>query len=388
MLYGPRHRRFAIVAGAFLAILLALGGVWLVTRDSGPDDVTVSPGAPPASSDVEPSAEPSSPSAPKPATMTVTIFFHRGRDADPAKVVAVRRTVPRTSKVGTASLKQLLAGPTKAERRSGYWSFFSPATAGKLQSLRISDGVARADFRDLRTIIPNASSSSGSTALLAELDHTLKQFRTVRTTVYSFNGDVAAFYEWLQREAPASTTPGLAEARRIGQDFLHRVVGMPEPVYVSARWRSDFIATVDFRSRISGAGSVNGPITTVTLGKGSKTFTVLDVRTSTIRVDRPAGAITPGDLQVVTSPVQLSGSALAFEGNVVVRVLQTSGGVRKLGSGTVMGGGDVMRPFSGSVEFERSTADLGWVVFVERSAVDGAVTKATAVRVAFHAVPS
>ncbi|WP_127507775.1 Gmad2 immunoglobulin-like domain-containing protein [Actinoplanes solisilvae] len=388
MLYGTRHRRFAIIAGAFLAVLLALGGVWLFTRDSGPDDVTVSPGAPPASSDVEPSVEPSSPSAPKPATMTVTIFFHRGRDADPAKVVAVRRIVPRTSKVGTASLKQLLAGPTKAERQSGYWSFFSPATAGKLQSLRIDDGVARADFRDLRTIIPNASSSSGSIALLAELDHTLKQFRTVRTTVYSFNGDVAAFYEWLQREVPVVTMPGLGEARRVAQDFLHRIVGMPEPVYVSARWRSDFIATVDFRSRISGAGSIKGPITTVTLGKGSKTFSVLDVRTSTIQVDRPAAAISPTALQVVTSPLQLSGSALAFEGNVAVRVLQTSGGVRQLGSGTVTGGGDVMRPFSGSVEFRRPSADLGWVIFVEHSAINGAVTKATAVRVAFHTIES
>ncbi|MCM4084415.1 Gmad2 immunoglobulin-like domain-containing protein [Paractinoplanes hotanensis] len=389
MLYRTGHRQVAIIAGAFLAMLLALGGVWLVTRSSGSGDTTATPVAPPASSDTGPSGRSSSPSAPKPATMTVTVYFHRGQNTDPTKVVAVQRTVPKSAKVGTASLKQLLAGPTEVERSSGYWSFFSAKTAGTLRTLRIGDGVARADFRDLRAIIPNASSSHGSAALLAELDHTLKQFRSVRSTVYSLDGDVAAFYEWLQLEPPEATMPGLAEARRVAGDFLHDVVAMPEPVYVAARWRSDFIATVDFRSRIDGVNPTRGPVTTVTLGRGRTTFTVLGATTSTIRMDTPAEAITPSDLAVVTSPTRISGSALAFEGAIAVRVLQASGGtVQQLGSGSVLGGGDVMRPFSGSVEFRRPNAGFGWVIAFERSAVNGAVVKATAVRVAFRAVSS
>ncbi|MBM2616365.1 hypothetical protein JIG36_12435 [Actinoplanes sp. LDG1-06] len=389
MLYRTSNRRYAVVAAAFLAILLALGGVWLVTRDRGGTDATVPSGAPPASSDTGTPAEPGTTATPKPATTTVTVFFHRGRNTDPSRVAAVRRSVPKTTKVGTASLRQLLAGPTRDERRAGYWSPFSRRTAGMLRSLRISDGVGRADFRDLRTVIPNASSSSGSTALLAELDATLEQFRSVRTTVYSLDGDVAAFYEWLQLEPPEAGLPALSEARRVARDFLRDVVAMPDPVSVATRWRSDFIATADFRSRIRGVNPADGPITTVTLGRSRTSFTVLGATTPTIRVDQPAAAITPSDLAVITSPATVSGSALAFEGHIAVRVLQANGGtVRQLGTGTVIGGGDVMRPFSGPVTFRRPSTDLGWVIACERSAVNGSVTRATVVRVAFRTMPS
>jgi hypothetical protein len=67
-----------------------------------------------------------------------------------------------------------------------------------------------------------------------------------------------------------------------------------------------------------------------------------------------------------------------------VRVVQPTGmTVQRLGAGTVTGG-DVMRPFSGTVSFAEPTADIGWVIAFEHSAIDGAITRATAVRVAFH----
>ena len=68
--------------------------------------------------------------------------------------------------------------------------------------MRISRGVARIDLRDLRRIIPNASTSCGSALLLAQLDRTARQFPTVRRAIYSFDGSVSAFYEWLQLSAP------------------------------------------------------------------------------------------------------------------------------------------------------------------------------------------
>lgn len=384
-----KRQRIITAIGTFLAVALVLGGIWLVARDRDSGGTAQPPGGPPASpgtsSTVEPGESPTGPPTSGTATMTVTVFFHRGQAADPARVVAVHRTVPRTAKVATASLQQLLAGPTAAERGAGYWSHFSAATAGMLRSVQVSGGVARADFRDFRTIIPNASSSAGSAALLAELDGTLRQFSTVRTTVYSFNGDVETFYEWLQMVPPAGTVPSLTVARSVARDFLVRVVGIPDPVYQAARWRSDYIATADFRSRPSGQpkGAL-GPLTTVTLGKGRTSFTVLDVTTGTIRVDTPRSAITPSDLAVITSPVTVAGAALAFEGTVSVRVVQVTGGVtQQLGSGQVIGGGDVMRPFTGTVSFRRPGTGSGWVIACERSALNGAVTKATAVRVAF-----
>ena len=378
MIQTSRRQRIIAAVGTFLAVALVLGGIWLV-RDRG-DNAPPQAGSP-ATPSTEPSTEPGAPPTVAPATMTVTVFFHRGQNADPATVVAVRRTVPKTAKVATASVKQLLAGPTAAERKAGYWSHFSAATAGMLRSVRISGGVAHADFRDFRAVIPQASSSTGSTVLLAELDATLKQFSTVRSTMYSFNGDVGSFYEWLQMTPPGESQPTLSEARRVAGNFLARVVGMKNPAYVAARWRSDFIATVDFRS------STGGPVTTVTLGKGKTSFSVLDTITSTIRVDTPKSVITPSDLPVVTSPVTVAGAALTFEGAVALRVVEVTGtSVRGLGTGQAIAGGDVMRPFSGTVSFTKPGADTGWVIAFERSARDGTITKATTVRVAFTAV--
>src|SRR4029450_11643308 len=77
-------------------------------------------------------------------TMTVRIYFHRD-----AGLVAVTRTVPRTSQVAAAALGQLLAGPSRAERAAGIASKFTAATAGMLRSVRIAGGVGSADFGDL-----------------------------------------------------------------------------------------------------------------------------------------------------------------------------------------------------------------------------------------------
>ncbi|GFJ80937.1 GerMN domain-containing protein [Phytohabitans houttuyneae] len=322
--------------------------------------------------------------------MTVKVFFHLGQDTDPDTVVAVNRTVPRTTKVATAALTALLAGPTRAEQDSGYWSHFSPATAGMLRSVRIANGAAHADFRDLRKVIPNASSSAGSAALLAELNATLKQFDTVRTTVYSLNGDVAAFYEWLQMVPPVGQRAGLTDARRAAADFLTGVVGMRNLAPGSTRWRSDFIVTSDFRTRIAGTETAtSGPITRVTLGGSATGFTVLGVNTDTIKVDSPKSAVNPDYYPVARSPLTISGSAWAFEGHVNVRVVQDRyGTVRRLGEGYVIGGGDELRPYTGQVRFTAPSAPVGWVVAAELSAVNGQVAKATAVKVRFAGVPA
>jgi hypothetical protein len=112
----------------------------------------------------------------------------------------VRR--PVASATPESALRALLAGPTAAERALGYSSWFSSATAGALVAVIVADGVARVSFRDLRPIIPNASSSCGSAALLSALDATIGQFPEIRAARYSFLGDEDAFYEWLQREPP------------------------------------------------------------------------------------------------------------------------------------------------------------------------------------------
>lgn len=103
--------------------------------------------------------------------------------------------------VGDA-LAQLLAGPTAEEQAEGMGSWFSEETAGMLRGVVIEEGMAEVDFADFSEIIPNASSSCGSAQLLAQLDSTVLQFPQVEEVLYSFDGDRAVFYEWLQLAPP------------------------------------------------------------------------------------------------------------------------------------------------------------------------------------------
>jgi hypothetical protein len=132
----------------------------------------------------------------------VKVFFPRG---DPGarcgRVFPVTRRVPAPA-VLKGALEALLRGPTASERRLGYGGWFSRRTAGALRGVNLSRGIASVDFRDLRRVIPNASSSCGSALLLAQLNPTATQFPTVRRAVYSFNGSRKAFYEWLQLSPP------------------------------------------------------------------------------------------------------------------------------------------------------------------------------------------
>jgi hypothetical protein len=140
-------------------------------------------------------------SAPAGTSHAVSIFAPRGISASCARVFPLMRVVagPRLLR---GALQALLAGPTRAERARGYGGWFSVKTAGHLRSVRISDGVAYIDFRSFASHIPNASTSCGSTLLLAQLDRTARQFPAVKRAIYSFNGSRPAFYQWLQREPP------------------------------------------------------------------------------------------------------------------------------------------------------------------------------------------
>jgi len=188
-----------------MVLLLAVAGVAAGCGAPAATPAATPAGTPAASP--TPSASPTpAPSATAPAVPTgagaeVQVFFIPG-GADPCGTVApVVRMVagPVTAEV---ALRELLAGPTDAEAAAGFTSLFGPATADALLEVVVTDGIARVSFRDLRLVIPNASSSCGSAALLAALDATLAQVPGVRGARYSFDGDEAAFYEWLQMAPP------------------------------------------------------------------------------------------------------------------------------------------------------------------------------------------
>lgn len=97
-----------------------------------------------------------------------------------------------------AMLSELLRGPTEAERAEGYSSFFSGQTADALRSLSVQNSTAYVNLRDLRAVIPNASSSCGSAALMAQIESTLMQFPEIERVIVAFDGSTQTFYDWIQ----------------------------------------------------------------------------------------------------------------------------------------------------------------------------------------------
>lgn len=143
-----------------------------------------------------------------PANMTVTLYFSNAvLDAgvsDCSQVYAVHRSVPASNDTLTATLKELLAGPTAAEAAKGYGSWFSPATAQTLIRARVIGNTSYVNLTDVRTIIPNASTSCGSAQLLAQLRTTAQQAGMTPRVLYAINGAPTTFWQWLQMSCDAS----------------------------------------------------------------------------------------------------------------------------------------------------------------------------------------
>jgi hypothetical protein len=169
------------LASVVLALVLAVAALTYILPSRAPDDPAVPAGAltPPDAAD-----------ATAPA---LTVYFSRGDSA-----VAVQR-ITSGAAGPEAALRELLKGPTAAERGEGFASWFSPETAGLLRSFVVdTGGIAHVDFGNLDRVIPGASSSAGSGLLLQELNGTLFQYPEIQAIEYSIAGSCDAFWNWLQ----------------------------------------------------------------------------------------------------------------------------------------------------------------------------------------------
>lgn len=96
-----------------------------------------------------------------------------------------------------SALQQLLAGVQPASDSVHSW--FSEETADALRSVAVdSTGHATVDFADLSVLIPNASSSAGSTLLLDQLNSTVFAIEGIESVDYLIEGRCDRFWEWLQ----------------------------------------------------------------------------------------------------------------------------------------------------------------------------------------------
>ena len=133
-------------------------------------------------------------------TGSVSVFFSTGDGNDCSQVDSFERQVVVTDGAIRATFDQLVTGPTEAEQVAGASSFFSADTTDIVRSTALQDGLLVVDFEDPRPLMPNASTSCGSEALLAQLNATAFQLPEVLSVRYEIAGDCDAFANWLQRE--------------------------------------------------------------------------------------------------------------------------------------------------------------------------------------------
>ena len=108
-----------------------------------------------------------------------------------------------------AALRDVVRGPSQAERDAGAQSWFSSKTANAFKSVTMdAAGHVMVDFEDLRKLIPNASSSAGSEMLLQELNAAVFAFPSVKSVEYRINGSCDVFGEWIQVGCKGYTRPG------------------------------------------------------------------------------------------------------------------------------------------------------------------------------------
>jgi len=161
--------------------------------------------------DTEPTTTTSSTAAP--TESTVTVYFSVGDGSDCGEVSPFVRTHNSDSDNNPlgAALEQLIAGPTDKEIAAGASSFFSSETATSLDVIdQWTPGLLVVGFDDLRPLIPNASTSCGSEALLAQLNSTVLQYAPrVR---YDMLNSCETFSDWLQIECMEYTRDGAEPA--------------------------------------------------------------------------------------------------------------------------------------------------------------------------------
>jgi hypothetical protein len=165
---------------------------------------------------------------------------------------------------------------------------------------------------------------------------------------------------------------------RTAREFMRLYIGMEVPVAGEYRAGDAQSGEVEVRPR---AGSPF--VTTVSVrrvsGEGSP-WVVVSAAAGRVKL------ITPVALEGIRTPVNVSGEASAYEGNVVAQVKEDGMGPGEfLGQEPLTGGsGPDLEPYAGPVAFQAPTKTAGAVVVLTYSAEDDSVEQASVVRVRFE----
>jgi spore germination protein GerM len=347
-------------------------------------------------------------------TTQVSVWLARAEKLEP-----VSRTVPSVPRIGAEAVKALLAGPTTAETRNGFTTAVPKDT--RFLDLTIDGaGIAKVDLsRDFES----GGGSLGLTLRLAQVACTVGQFPTVKGVRFALNGELVSVFSgngivldkpvtcdsYREVLAQPGSPPAFAgiwpfatkaelDAYAAGADKTYR-----DPVATARDFATKYVGMdnpVDFPPRTTAPGQVEVPMG-VRFGEGrtpianpqarfgvivrqlgeqgaSGPWTVTEVVAFEITVT------TPKPLDKISSPVRLTGQALAFEGTVNIQIREDGMlAGQSLGKGFVTGGGDIKRPYSDDVTFRAPTKPGGAILYTVLSMADGGIIQIAAIKVRF-----
>ena len=222
---------------------------------------------------------------------------------------------------------------------------------------------------DTTTTAPDTTTSSTSTTTSTTTAPTTSDAPTTVPTTQPPTDDLEVAL-WPEASGPVGYTDPVA----LVQDFAEEFVGMDDPVVGAFRPGDSRSGEVEVRAD---AGATLATTVTVRQLGPNDLWWVLGAASENITVDSPEA------LEVVSSPLELRGSALAFEGTVTV-TLWEDGATAPLATTFVTGSGaPPPGPFTGELTFGEPSTEGGALLFTSESGEDGSVVEFAALRVLF-----
>lgn len=256
------------------------------------------------------------------------------------------------------------AGPASPRDRSRRWLIAALVTAIAVIAALVAVIAWPDDSDDTATTEPPTTTVTTAASPTTAAPTTAPPTTATPTTPPAVDATTAVF--------PAASTPRYDDPVAAVRAFAVDFVGFTDPVVGSYRAGDNRSGEVEVRAERT------GPATTVTVRRlgTDGSWWVIGATTENLTVTSPEAG------EDISNPVTVTGSALAWEGNVEGEIRQ-DGTRAPLGTGVFTGGGDVMRPFSGSISFSAPSQPHGALVLVTHSAEDGRVWQASVQRVAF-----
>jgi hypothetical protein len=211
-----------------------------------------------------------------------------------------------------------------------------------------------------------STAGSSTTSSSTSSSTTTSTVATTSTTIPAADLD-AALYPDL-----AAGAVGFDDPVALAKAFSLEILGFDDSALLGTYVGDGVSGAVAVRAR---AGAEPTVVLVRKLTDGS--WAVVGAHASSIRLD------TPLDQGLIRSPQPLAGAALAFEGHVNV-TLHADGQDVAIATTFVLGGGDAMRAYSGTLTFTAPKgATRGVLVLTAAGGEDGGTLAATAIRVRF-----